>query len=79
MLSGARSDAVENVLFIRGRRECVRCGGEEEMIPVDEVGTGVGYCLALRYLGGELLVGECSLEDSRATRFTARGSWGEDE
>ena len=75
VLSGARSDAVEKVLILPGRRDCVRCGGEEERIPVDEVGTGVGYlCLALRYPVGEALVRECSLGDSRATRFTARGS-----
>lgn len=80
VLSGTRSDAVENVLFMPGRRDCVRCGGEDERTPVDEVGTGVGYfCLALRYLVGHVLVGERSLEDSRATRFTARGSAGDDE
>lgn len=79
VLSGARSDVVENVLFI-GRRDCVRWGGGDERIPVEDVGTGVGYlCLALRNVVGDDLVGESSLGDSRATRLTARGSGGEEE
>ena len=51
------------------------------MIPVEEVGTGVGYfCLSLRYFAGEYLLGDLFVGDVlRATRFTGRGSGGDDE
>lgn len=68
--NGARSDTVD----------CVRCsdglpsglswsrGGEDERIPVVEVGIGVGY-----------LVKSCRSGDLSLIRLTCRGRLGEDE
>lgn len=51
-----------------GRRVLRSCGGEDERMPVDEVGMGVGYFCCLRFhLGG----------DSRAIRLVGRGKVGE--
>lgn len=63
--SGVRSDAVG----IKVRRETGRGiatrGGDEDMIWVDEVGTGVGYIETMPW-------------SSRATRFCGRGRVGEE-
>ena len=40
---GARSERVDAVLCRPGRRVLGNRGGEDEKMPVDEVGTGVGY------------------------------------
>ena len=48
-------------------------------MPVEEVGTGVGYlCFPSRYLSGERLIPERE-GDSHATRFNGRGSGGDEE
>ena len=77
--SGARSDKVEAVRCRPGRRVLHKRGGEDENMPVDEVGTGVGYFdFALPYFRGEYLGTAFSSGDARATRFAGRGSEGED-
>lgn len=40
---GARSEKVESVLARPGRRVGGSGGGEEGMMPVEDVGMGVGY------------------------------------
>lgn len=63
---GARSEMVDKVRTGAGREDCRR-GGEEESIPVLEVGIGVGY---LR---------KALLGPSRACRFKGLGRPGEEE
>ena len=41
--SGARSESVETVLTRPGRHVLGMCGGDDESMPVEDVGTGVGY------------------------------------
>lgn len=41
--SGDRSETVDWVLWIRGRRADGSRGGDDEGIAVEDVGTGVGY------------------------------------
>ena len=80
MLSGARSEVVENVRRIAGRRDCGNLGGEEDIIPVEEVGTGVGYlCFSLRNFNGEYFFGEQRVGELLRTRFAGLGSGGDDE
>lgn len=76
--SGARSESDEKVRWRPGRRAAR--GGDEDMIPVDDVGTGVGYLerSSVRIPANGALDGEV-WGDSRATRFAGRGSGGEDE
>lgn len=53
--SGVRSESVDWARDTPGRRVRAWRGGEEEMMPVDEVGTaGVGYlCCLFLHLGGD--------------------------
>jgi len=67
---GARSETVDCVRCVPGRRDDSSCGGEEGMIPVEDVGTGVGYFW---------LAAVCSIGETRAWRFTGRGRPGEEE
>lgn len=57
---GVRSDAVKN-----GRREAFTRGGDDDMIWVEDVGTGVGYIAVIA-------------RSSRATRFWGRGRGGDE-
>lgn len=60
---GARSRAAEKDRGREGREAATPGGGEEDMIWVDEVGTGVGYV---------------ETSGSRATRFWGRGREGDE-
>lgn len=68
---GARSERADSVRTSAVGRDAVPRipGGDEERIPVLEVGTGVGY---LRYA-------VLPIEPARACRLTGRGSPGEEE
>ena len=67
---GARSETADCVRCIGGRRNECTGGGEEDIIPVEEVGTGVGYF----WLEGTFSDGK-----TRAWRFAGRGKPGEEE
>ena len=55
--SGGRTDCVEVVLCIIGL--LLICGGDDDMIPVEDVGTGVGYFdCSLILLGPDCFDGE---------------------
>lgn len=67
---GTRSDSVETTLCRPGRVEVGCRGGDEESMPVEEVGiAGVGY---LPFLSAALI------EEAVATRFAGRGRKDED-
>lgn len=77
--SGARCDRVDAVRSGPGQRVLDKRGGDDENIPVEEVGTGVGYFdLPLLYFWGESLGTQFSSREARATRFAGRGSDGEE-
>ena len=80
LLSGARSDAVEKVRFIAGRRDRKSRGGEDERIPVVlDVGTGVGYlCLSLQSLSEIAFLGERRSGEELRTRLNGRGKGGDE-
>lgn len=67
---GARSETADCVRCIGGRRNERACGGEEDMIPVEEVGTGVGY------FWSEATFSE---SETRTWRLAGRGKPGEEE
>ena len=64
--SGIRSENDDSVLGLCGRRDC---GGDEEIMPVDDVRIGVGYLCISVYFEGE----------TRATRLAGRGREGDEE
>ena len=81
LLSGARSDAVEKVRCIAGRRDRITRGGEDESIPVVlDVGIGVGYlCLSFQLLSEGAFLGERWMGEELRTRLYGRGRGGDDE
>lgn len=77
--SGTRPVGVESTRLGRGRIEEGKLGGDDETIPVEEVGNGEGYLrLSLNNLLGEYFVTGLRVGESRATRLAGRGSDGEE-
>lgn len=77
---GARSERLDAVLNSPARRVLNGRGGEEEKMPVEEVGTGVGYFdFPLPYLIGEYLGEQLCPGEARATRLAGRGSDGDED